>query len=386
MLPLVLGAKELGVCRLGDSNGDCSILSTDLSGVDECIVLGDTSIQGDYECADIYDLNGDGSVTSADSSLLDQLFFGTLTNELQGCPEEIITSEIAGPIEINTEQTLEFYVNSLYGVNNGFDARRGATGVLFSIDPSSTADALLVGKNTTLGAPNDEIIEASEVYATTKSAVSNDGTSSIVIKPLTAGTLVINMLVEGNIQKTCTDVIGSVTIEVVNPPCIDNDGDGYSAGDTSFCVNTEIDCADDDGNRFPGNTEICGDGIDQDCDGSDLACPAPTSSSGGSSSGGSSGPFCIPEWVCGEWTSCVDGEQTRFCNDVKECPEIESEKRENRDCEITETEQEPEVVDETPEVTGAAVGTSGSSVVWLLIALGLLAIGSGGYLYYRKRK
>ena len=45
----------------------------------------------------------------------------------------------------------------------------------------------------------------------------------------------------------------------------DDDGDGY------------LDCVDDcdDGDAKapnPGGTEICGDGIDQDCDGSDLPC------------------------------------------------------------------------------------------------------------------
>ena len=45
---------------------------------------------------------------------------------------------------------------------------------------------------------------------------------------------------------------------------IDNDEDGYTENDG--------DCDDTDPTIYPGAEEICGDGIDQDCDGEDLEC------------------------------------------------------------------------------------------------------------------
>lgn len=77
------------------------------------------------------------------------------------------------------------------------------------------------------------------------------------------------------------------------------------------------------------NVEIhpfCGDGIveaGEDCN----TCPAdagtcaPPVTPGGSPSGGPSGgsPPCEEEWVCSDWFSCFNNEQTRVCTDTHDC-------------------------------------------------------------------
>lgn len=52
--------------------------------------------------------------------------------------------------------------------------------------------------------------------------------------------------------------------EPPEPECTDSDGDGYSV-EGGACG--EVDCDDSDAAVNPGATEVCGDGVDNDCDG-----------------------------------------------------------------------------------------------------------------------
>ncbi|MBI5550264.1 MAG: putative metal-binding motif-containing protein [Desulfobacterales bacterium] len=76
------------------------------------------------------------------------------------------------------------------------------------------------------------------------------------------------------------------TIRVMPPslpaPCyLDEDGDGYgdvakmvqSNTPPANCLKDKTDCNDDDEAVHPGAAEVCGDAIDQDCSGADLTCP-----------------------------------------------------------------------------------------------------------------
>jgi gliding motility-associated-like protein len=54
----------------------------------------------------------------------------------------------------------------------------------------------------------------------------------------------------------------------------DMDGDGFGAGNNTACGSSisNSDCDDADGAISPGTTEVCGDGIDNDCQGGDVIC------------------------------------------------------------------------------------------------------------------
>ncbi len=61
---------------------------------------------------------------------------------------------------------------------------------------------------------------------------------------------------------------GTSVSGTVNADCLDLDGDGYVAG--LGCTST--DCDDLEASVHPGATEICGNGVDDDCDGAAVGC------------------------------------------------------------------------------------------------------------------
>jgi hypothetical protein len=58
------------------------------------------------------------------------------------------------------------------------------------------------------------------------------------------------------------------------PCCTDNDGDGYGQAGSSGCAHPEVDCNDANAGINPGAAEVCGNWIDENCDGTaDEGCP-----------------------------------------------------------------------------------------------------------------
>jgi len=84
-----------------------------------------------------------------------------------------------------------------------------------------------------------------------------------------------NEFVNPQITEICGDSIDQNCDGVdlsCNAECIDGDGDGYGSPISYQCLYPELDCIDGNSNIHPGATEICGDNIDQDCNGEDLEC------------------------------------------------------------------------------------------------------------------
>ena len=124
--------------------------------------------------------------------------------------------------------------------------------------------------------PDDERVIGYNIYY---GETGSDFKSTVdeTIKPASTTKCVITGLTEGqsyDFAATSFDADGNesdfsetITYEVPLPSAaVDDDGDGFTEN--------EGDCDDTDASIHPGATEICGDGIDQDCDGSDLSCTA----------------------------------------------------------------------------------------------------------------
>jgi hypothetical protein len=145
----------------------------------------------------------------------------------------------------------------------------------------------------------------------------------------------------------------------------DADSDGYYSKTATNCIPSGVDCINTQGNDcndnnnkiHPGATDLC-DGIDNGCRGG----------GGGGGGGGITARcgdgmiskwageecekdedcnashvcedckcvfVCTENWVCTEWTSCMNGVQTRTCTDANNCGTTNNKPSESQPCTTT---------------------------------------------------
>lgn len=115
--------------------------------------------------------------------------------------------------------------------------------------------------------------------------------------------------------------------------------------------------------------------------------------------GGGSSSLCMTQWVCGDWSECLDGNQTRTCDYPENyCTPYIKKPSEIQGCVVPKTEikNNPVIKNETapskPEVnipnelapiTGGAIGTLGKSIIGVIIFFIIIL---GLYLYVKFAK
>ncbi|MHB8078153.1 MAG: family 43 glycosylhydrolase [Candidatus Krumholzibacteriia bacterium] len=70
-------------------------------------------------------------------------------------------------------------------------------------------------------------------------------------------------------------VIDALAVAAGEEPCLDADGDGYGATAAPACLRSGVDCNDAAADINPGAREICGNRVDEDCDGTLLTRCSP---------------------------------------------------------------------------------------------------------------
>ncbi len=194
----------LGVNYFGNSNENSSIDNIDV------LIAKDMASLKSTECGVIpndcksLDMNGDGIVTIIDVSMLRDLSQNKNIN-ITGKPTKIINLN-------DSAQKSTGYSTVAVGVTAANNMPRQGIGVLFTIDPSSTAIATLGGRDPSNG--NNYISNSNSVFELTNK-MSQGGNATIWVNPVSTGILIINTFVPGDSKKQVNNLTGNIIINII---------------------------------------------------------------------------------------------------------------------------------------------------------------------------
>lgn len=198
-----------GVCYFIDADGDCTISPLDYR-VPKYLVRGANMAISAYPyTGDLFDLDGDGTVSPTDVYLM-KLVWRNMNPALDGVPTDVgAYGTVPGPSAGETAQLTA-------QVTDADGTPRAGIGVVFTINPASTATAVLHGRDPAVSKGCD-YIGSDSVFELTNS-IADGGLATIGVTPSKKGTLVIGMFVPGDARKGVSDFSNQVTITVPNSP------------------------------------------------------------------------------------------------------------------------------------------------------------------------
>jgi len=205
----VIAAPQPGLCYFGDSNGDCVITGVDAAQAKLSSMLRTADYSGvtPYGLdSSVQDVNGDGVITISDYNLIKGMV-SLKTSGLTGMPTAITATSVPTTLDISSGSS-----NLIVKVTDIDGTPRAGIGVRFTVN--NALIATLTGRDPIIN--GDNYITTNDVFELTNT-ISQDGEATIIINPLTTGTLIIDMVIPANPSKGLTnDITKSITINVVS--------------------------------------------------------------------------------------------------------------------------------------------------------------------------